>query len=188
MMTISVPRFRGWRMPIRKVIKKPSLKTIEYQQGLKPAPDRRSCALTTYHDAPSWMADNKYILTGYRSVQYSYMGCIKSLLYIHNETGNIMTHLIAAFIFIGLWAASFYLYIPLLKSSTMGDYFALGTFMAGTVTCLVCSSLYHLFCCHSHETAREWNKMDYIGIVVQIVTAFFPPVYYGISIIVLFMH
>lgn len=51
--------------------------------------------------------------------------------------------------------------------------------MLGCITCLSLSALYHLFCCHSLELSREWNKLDYIGIVVMIVTSFFTPVFYG---------
>jgi predicted membrane channel-forming protein YqfA (hemolysin III family) len=45
--------------------------------------------------------DNEYIKTGYR-VYYSYVDNWRSLFMLHNETGNIWTHLIGFFMFIGL--------------------------------------------------------------------------------------
>ncbi|KAJ3708088.1 hypothetical protein LUZ61_011793 [Rhynchospora tenuis] len=51
-------------------------------------------------------------------------------------------------------------------------------FLAGSMFCLLCSSLCHLLCCHSHRLNLFLIRLDYVGIAVMIVTSFFPPIYY----------
>ena len=43
------------------------------------------------HQIPSHLRFNKYIKTHYRPAT-NFVGCLKSLFYIHNETVNILTH------------------------------------------------------------------------------------------------
>lgn len=50
-------------------------------------------AYAAYSHLPPELQDNEYITTGYR-VEMSYWESIKSLFGLHNETGNIWTHLI----------------------------------------------------------------------------------------------
>ena len=35
-----------------------------------------------------------------------------------------------------------------------------------------------LFCCHSRQISNQWNKLDYVGIVLMIVGGSFPIIYY----------
>ncbi|OUZ99837.1 Hly-III-related [Macleaya cordata] len=51
-------------------------------------------------------------------------------------------------------------------------------FLAGAMFCLLTSSTCHLFCCHSHRLNLLFLRLDYVGIVVMIITSFFPPIYY----------
>ena len=52
-------------------------------------------------------------------------------------------------------------------------------FTAGAMTCLLTSSMCHLFgCCNAHISTVMW-RFDYAGIAVLIVASFFPPVYYA---------
>ncbi|KAI3969184.1 hypothetical protein MKW92_022840 [Papaver armeniacum] len=51
-------------------------------------------------------------------------------------------------------------------------------FLAGSMFCLLTSSICHLFCCHSHRLNLLLLRLDYVGIAVMIVTSFFPPMYY----------
>jgi len=53
--------------------------------------------LTTWELAPLHLQDNKFILRGYRA-GHDFKAAIKSALRIHNETGNIWTHLIGMFV------------------------------------------------------------------------------------------
>ena len=50
-------------------------------------------AYAAYHHLPKELQDNEYITTGYR-VELGFWDSVKSLFGLHNETGNIWTHLI----------------------------------------------------------------------------------------------
>ncbi|KAJ6818571.1 heptahelical transmembrane protein ADIPOR1-like [Iris pallida] len=51
-------------------------------------------------------------------------------------------------------------------------------FLAGSMFCLLTSSLCHLLCCHSRRLNVLLSRLDYAGIAVMIVCSFFPPIYY----------
>ncbi|WCJ29989.1 heptahelical transmembrane protein1 [Euphorbia peplus] len=51
-------------------------------------------------------------------------------------------------------------------------------FLAGSMFCLISSSICHLFCCHSHNLNIFLLRIDYVGITTMIITSFFPPIYY----------
>lgn len=55
---------------------------------LRHEPTQKSKTLT-WHEIPTWMQDNVYITAGYRPQSNSYWECIKSLGYLHNESGNV---------------------------------------------------------------------------------------------------
>lgn len=52
-------------------------------------------------------------------------------------------------------------------------------FFIGSIICLGFSASYHTIQCHSHALAKQFNKLDYIGIVVMIVGSFLPALHYG---------
>ncbi|KAL5985699.1 hypothetical protein ACLOJK_027686 [Asimina triloba] len=51
-------------------------------------------------------------------------------------------------------------------------------FLAGSMFCLLSSSLCHLLGCQSHRCNLLLVRIDYVGIAVMIVASFFPPIYY----------
>ncbi|KAJ2319847.1 hypothetical protein GGI00_006336, partial [Coemansia sp. RSA 2681] len=56
----------------------------------------------TWNELPEWMRDNKFIHTGYRAPTNSFRKCFASLLHLHNESGNIITHVAGALGFVSL--------------------------------------------------------------------------------------
>lgn len=48
--------------------------------------------LVKFSDVPAYLQFNQYIRTGYRPPNLTFLGCLKSLAYLHNETVNILTH------------------------------------------------------------------------------------------------
>ncbi|XP_009341247.2 heptahelical transmembrane protein 2 isoform X1 [Pyrus x bretschneideri] len=54
-------------------------------------------------------------------------------------------------------------------------------FLSGAMGCLVCSSLSHLFACHSKRFNFFFWRLDYAGISLMIVSSFFAPIYYAFS-------
>ena len=63
--------------------------------------------LTSWEAAPQHIRDNEFILWGYRT-GYNFKSSLTSMFSIHNETGNIWTHLIGFVIFICLTVAIIY--------------------------------------------------------------------------------
>jgi hypothetical protein len=51
----------------------------------------KSCQLLDFNQIPGHLRFNKYVLTHYRPAT-NWIGCLKSLFYLHNETVNILTH------------------------------------------------------------------------------------------------
>ncbi|TYG87694.1 hypothetical protein ES288_A13G236300v1 [Gossypium darwinii] len=47
-------------------------------------------------------------------------------------------------------------------------------FLAGSMFCLLSSSICHLFSCHSHHLNLSLLRLDYAGITTMIITSFFP--------------
>ncbi|KFK29668.1 hypothetical protein AALP_AA7G163200 [Arabis alpina] len=54
-------------------------------------------------------------------------------------------------------------------------------FLSGAMCCLICSSLSHLFACHSRRFNLFFWRLDYAGISLMIVCSFFAPIYYAFS-------
>eukprot|EP00055_Hartaetosiga_balthica_P005563 m.16513 g.16513 ORF g.16513 m.16513 type:complete len:562 (+) comp4630_c0_seq1:126-1811(+) len=122
----------------------PELKTIEY--------------------IPKWMSDNEFILSGYRPELLSFTRCVHSLSYVHNETGNIYTHLLGGIIFI-LYA---YYVIRYQIQTALEDKVLFGVFWTAAVACLISSAIFHTFYCHSYDWHVNFAKLDYFGIVALI--------------------
>lgn len=51
-------------------------------------------------------------------------------------------------------------------------------FLGGAMGCLICSSLSHLFACHSKRFSLFFWRLDYAGISLMIICSFFAPIYY----------
>lgn len=98
-------------------------------------------ALKQWTQIPGWQQDNEYILSGYRPQTESFIRCIKSLAYIHNETVNIYSHLFGAAFFSILPA---YFYTALMTTDemkvTLADIVVFSTFFYGVAICFLLSS------------------------------------------------
>lgn len=108
--------------------------------------------LCRYEELPDWAKFNKNIIRGYRPATFSYKKCIKSLYHIHNESGNIFTHLFGSFIFL-LLACYYIIQLFSSKAEHYIDYLIILSYCLVSLFCLFTSSLYHLFLCHSEEVA-----------------------------------
>ncbi|TGZ81436.1 putative hemolysin-III channel protein Izh2 [Ascodesmis nigricans] len=137
-------------------------------------------ALTVmWDDLPAWMQDNHFIIRGYRPQSSSFKRSLGSLLYWHNESVNIYTHLLGS---IGLIITGMYLHhviAPRYPSSTIKDRMVIGTFFLCEATCLALSATFHTISNHSVPVAKFGNQLDYLGIVIAIFGSTVPSVYYG---------
>ncbi|KAJ6001000.1 hemolysin-III related-domain-containing protein [Penicillium waksmanii] len=127
----------------------------------------------------SWQRDNQQILLGYRTSSNSFSKSFTSLIYIHNESVNIYSHLIPAVI-ISLFSISFYTALARRYASvSAADALVFGCFFLGAVLCLAISAIFHTVQNHSSRVARIANQVDYIGIILLIVGSFIPSIFYG---------
>ncbi|KAI1298767.1 Adiponectin receptor protein [Halotydeus destructor] len=127
---------------------------------------------------PQWMQDNDYLHTGHRPQLGCMKACAKSVFRIHSETGNIWTHLIGCLATISL---SIYLYFlsPYANQLRTDDKIMFGFYLFTATCCLAFSTVFHTFCCHSHETSKLCSKLDYCGISLLATGSFVPWIYYA---------
>ncbi|KAG8161625.1 hypothetical protein KVR01_008612 [Diaporthe batatas] len=134
--------------------------------------------LLLYDELPEWAKDNEHIHSGWRPETNSYLECIKSMLYVHNETGNIYSHLLAAvwMVLLGMWW-SFYArdHYPATGSDDAVVFFLF--FLGGTV-CYLLSTAYHVFSNHSQATHQFCLKLDFLGILTVTAGCFPPGLWY----------
>ncbi|KGG52185.1 adiponectin receptor 1b [Mitosporidium daphniae] len=122
-----------------------------------------------FHEVPSHLQDNLYILSGYRA-HYNFSQCFKSIFAIHNETGNIWTHLIGALVFLVFLIVG---YQNLPQHATSLDYAMVTIFLVSAIKCLLCSTIFHTFSCHSHSSVYDIVAiLDYSGISLLILGSF----------------
>ncbi|KAI9335769.1 hemolysin-III related-domain-containing protein [Obelidium mucronatum] len=130
---------------------------------------------------PDWYQHEKFIWSGYRPINPSIKACILSLFtHVHNETGNIWTHLIGSILFIALTGFTWgYLFR---KQGLVGvdwrDHLIAAELHLSVISCFTFSTLFHTMCCHSQTVHRSCLKADYVGIVFHIGGCFLASVYY----------
>lgn len=144
-------------------------------KGAKESKTKSKGARTvSLREVPEWQRDNRYILSGYRPEKADYKAILVSLTFAHNETCNVYTHLIGAFLLPLVAAATMrYLDEPRFVDVMSMDYFVFGVFFLSAEICLILSTLFHLMGCHSHAAEQFWHGLDMLGIIICIVGTFF---------------
>ncbi|KXJ87656.1 mPR-like GPCR protein, partial [Microdochium bolleyi] len=120
--------------------------------------------LLTWDQVPSWYAQTDRIRTGFRPVTHSTAQCAASLVYLHNESVNIYSHLVP-----GAPSSS--------PSSPRTDMLVITLFLATSAACFGTSAAYHALVCHSRAVAERWVRLDYAAIVLQIWGSFISGLY-----------
>lgn len=132
--------------------------------------------LVTFQALPNWLQDNDFIHRSHRAPTSSFYACFRSIFYIHTETINIWTHLLACVVF--LIIALFWL----TRSREEIEVQELVTFMwffVGAISCFSASFLFHTVGCHSRKVQSLFSKFDYCGISLLIIGSFVPWIYYA---------
>lgn len=148
-------------------------------QALKGLPDSGKIpSLLTWHGLTEWTKDNEYIETGYRPISNSYLDCIRSCTYLHNETGNVHSHLLATIWMIVL-SAYFYPYAKThYPNAGKDDWIIFGLYFLGGAVCFGLSTAYHVFSNHSHAVHDLYHQLDLLGISVVTAGCFPPGIWY----------
>ncbi|KAJ3316279.1 hypothetical protein HDU76_001921 [Blyttiomyces sp. JEL0837] len=116
--------------------------------------------LPFYHfrEVPRYMQDNPDIWKHYRC-GYSYHENWISLFHLHNESGNIWTHLLATILFLSLSNL-----IPSLNVNGIGERSVLVAFLLMSTYTFWSSALFHLHTSHSRSAYVFFGCLDYSGI------------------------
>lgn len=114
--------------------------------------------LRSISEMPSWCCThNRIIFAGYRPITLSSWQTFRSLFLIHNETGNIWTHMIGAIMFYFLFQ-----HVcrnpPDTRSMSRIDFTLICIFFFGVFVCLFQSTMYHLFASHSMKLNKLFAK------------------------------
>lgn len=130
-------------------------------------------------EVTKWQQDNQYILSDYRKENADYLEILASLMFLHNETCNVYTHLVGAIALLPVAiTTTLALSQPQFVSISTTDYIMFAIFFFCAEFCLLCSAVYHLFGPHSRHVKQFWDQMDLLGIVVVTMGTFTPGIYY----------
>ncbi|KIK51384.1 hypothetical protein GYMLUDRAFT_50550 [Collybiopsis luxurians FD-317 M1] len=140
---------------------------------------RESSPTVTWNELQDWQKDNIFIPTGYRRLQYSWRGTIKSVFaYLHNESVNVHSHLWGGVFFIYLLATVRVNELTAHETSSL-DSVLFALFFCSAIFCQFSSSLFHASACHSREVNDQCQAYDYAGITVLNLGSHYPLLYYG---------
>lgn len=141
----------------------------------------------SFDSLPEWLRDNEFLHYHHRPPMYSIRGCIKSTFRMHTETWNIWTHLVG-FIFFATLTLSVYCfrdYITFLFESNIvisdlpwQEQLVIFLFFLGAMTCLFCSTIFHMLGNHSQAAHAILSRCDYTGIAILITGSSIPCYYY----------
>lgn len=137
---------------------------------------RNRAGLYYHSQLPIWLRNNEYIVSAHRPPSYSYMACMKSILQLHSETGNIWSHGLGAIGF-AIYALYFYL-ADVVPGMDFYDRLAFAVFFLASVGCMGMSAIYHTLACHSNRICTLTCKLDFTGITVLIFGSFYPWLYF----------
>jgi adiponectin receptor len=173
-----------------------ALGILDYTVGTFGARRRAALAgakrLLRFEELPEQWQENKYILSGYRFLT-SKSQCFKSIFYVHNESGNIWTHLLGFFYFLAVGIYFFSGSNPYFSTPTSTpvrnlpyvpadgyDKLVFLVFFLAVYKCLLMSSLWHTFAQIAHEgTMKCMACLDYVGISLLIAASVVVTEYYG---------
>ena len=134
--------------------------------------------LLSFDEIPKWHQDNPYILTHYRQCVASTTHCIRSLLYLHNETVNIYSHLLPAVAFL-LLEIFFARWINALHPDALiGDRIVFALYLLSATVCLALSAAFHTMCVYSEQMHDFWLRLDFVGMTVLTVGGFITGVWF----------
>jgi adiponectin receptor len=119
--------------------------------------------LLTIEEIPSDWHNNPFILRGYRFYEDK-MQCVYSIARIHNETGNIWTH-IFGFFFVLAIGIYWYPKSPSYEIATKADKFVTAVFLGAALECMVCSTIWHTFASFAHLPTMK--RIACVGITIH---------------------
>ncbi|XP_046566500.1 progestin and adipoQ receptor family member 3-like isoform X1 [Haliotis rubra] len=161
-----------------------SILDIEIDQGMPQTCSSGLCDISSkdiplykYNEIPDFLQGNPFVVEGYR-VSLPFSLCLKSLFLWSNETINIWSHLLGFFIFLLLMLYDNIIVIPSYRG-TLSDHIVVTVGLLCYQFCMLCSTGFHVFCCHSARASKRWLAVDLTGISVGIIGCYLPAVHYA---------
>ncbi|KAL5018507.1 hypothetical protein ScPMuIL_004229 [Solemya velum] len=133
--------------------------------------------LHKYHEIPEFLQGNPYVVQGYRAF-LPFSLCLKSLFVWTNETLNIWTHLGGFFLFMFLMLFDNFIVLPK-YAATYSDYIIISLGLLCFQFCMLCSTGFHMFACHSERASKRWLAVDLAGISIGVIGCYLPAVHYA---------
>ncbi len=132
-------------------------------------------------EVDEYQRSNPFIRTGYRH-QLNVLSCLRSTFSLHNETVNIWTHLLGFVFFSGLLVRDLLVipaHLPLLRPIALPDLLVLGGVLVCYQLCMIMSSLFHTFTCHSQQVSQRCLSLDLGGITLALLATYLSGIYYA---------
>lgn len=102
------------------------------------------------------------ITSGYRR-KLSYGACINSWFWLHNESVNIWSHLLGFLIFFYFFCHT--LAAPPPEVDSHLEQLPIVIQLISYQYCMLSSTLFHTFSCHSETAHNDWLQRDHFGIL-----------------------
>lgn len=134
--------------------------TLDCSEPCVPTPSSDKPWLLNRLQLPHW-ARASYIIYGYRPIYPSAFYCLETVFALHNETGNIWTHLIGALFFVLLYFSV--LTDKLTERMHLADYVLLHMYFFGIIACLSLSTVFHTVSCHSLRASKFFSKLVFLS-------------------------
>lgn len=143
-----------------------SSERISFQAKVHSKPRKKAQpALLSFDEIPPWIQDNEYILHGYRPPSNSIAKSVASWTYVHNETGNIFTHMIPAICFLAAEILLYRYFRVFYPEASETDRLVFAFLFFAAILCMGLSTAYHTLMNHSARVSELWLRIDYVGIV-----------------------
>ncbi|CAL8072943.1 unnamed protein product [Orchesella dallaii] len=130
-------------------------------------------------EAPHYLTFNPYITGGYRN-NLAPVECIKSLFWWTNETLNIWSHLLGFGFFFSLTVYDI-LGLTNLPTTQPWDQTIFSLLLICFQACMILSAAYHVFCCCSEKSYRQWLTADLLGVSLSLVAIYISGIYFAFS-------
>jgi predicted membrane channel-forming protein YqfA (hemolysin III family) len=130
-----------------------------------------------YPEAPDFLHGNPFVINGYRG-KLPLALCLRSLFTWSNDTLNIWSHLIGFWIFFILLIWDNFVELPR-RHGSLTDHLVISLGLCCFQFCMLCSTGYHLFRCHSEQANLYWLALDLTGISVGLLGCYLPGIHYG---------
>jgi len=122
---------------------------------------------------------NQYIMSGYRPMPQGAWRLWLTIFTLHNETGNMWTHLSAAIYFLMVGVQFGFKLLDYQEQHLLQEAIFVLVLIIATDFCLIASFIYHLCTCCPSGVCICAHKFDQVGIVTLIATSYFTGIALG---------